>query len=283
MNTLLKVGAASALTLAGVAAHASIANPSTGASDAVLFANVVNAAGTQVIASYAGDTGVSVATIAAGLAAGSSKTYLGSDANLAKLFAADGTGDQVVWGVLGGAYPGSFSGSPGAENLVSTSSANSVFNLKQTNTGALANILGSLSGDIATVNSNSGGTSSVEGPVPATAGVWDYTSPQGASGGYGSFSNGNATGFTANLYDLTGSGTGNGKLATYTVEGTASLSSSGLTLVGPSGGGGGGGSPVPLPAAVWLLGSGLLGLTGVARRKLKTQIPAQPIDQSLTS
>jgi hypothetical protein len=26
---------------------------------------------------------------------------------------------------------------------------------------------------------------------------------------------------------------------------------------------------VPLPAAVWLLGSGLLGLTGVARRKLK--------------
>jgi hypothetical protein len=52
----------------------------------------------------------------------------------------------------------------------------------------------------------------------------------------------------------------------YTLEGTASLSANGLTLTGA---GGSGPPPVPLPAAVWLLGSGLLGLTGVARRKLK--------------
>ncbi|MGI9320139.1 MAG: VPLPA-CTERM sorting domain-containing protein [Thiogranum sp.] len=29
----------------------------------------------------------------------------------------------------------------------------------------------------------------------------------------------------------------------------------------------GGGTPVPLPAAVWLFGSGLLGLFGIARRR----------------
>lgn len=32
----------------------------------------------------------------------------------------------------------------------------------------------------------------------------------------------------------------------------------------------GGSTPVPVPAAVWLLGSGLLGLVGVARRKVNT-------------
>jgi hypothetical protein len=40
------------------------------------------------------------------------------------------------------------------------------------------------------------------------------------------------------------------------------LSAAGLTLTGS-------GSAVPLPAAVWLFGSGLLGLAGVARRKAK--------------
>ena len=30
-----------------------------------------------------------------------------------------------------------------------------------------------------------------------------------------------------------------------------------------------GGSPIPVPAAVWLFGSGLLGLVGVARRRIK--------------
>jgi hypothetical protein len=55
----------------------------------------------------------------------------------------------------------------------------------------------------------------------------------------------------------------------YTEVETASFSQAGLTLTSlgtitstPT-------PPVPLPAAVWLLGSGLLGLTGVARRKLK--------------
>lgn len=38
--------------------------------------------------------------------------------------------------------------------------------------------------------------------------------------------------------------------------------------------------PVPLPAAVWLLGSGLIGLVGVARRKERSQTMNMPLEVS---
>src|SRR5579871_4378424 len=46
MKNLFPVSVAGALALGTVGAHASIAAPSSGSSDAVLFAEVVNAAGT---------------------------------------------------------------------------------------------------------------------------------------------------------------------------------------------------------------------------------------------
>ena len=98
MNTTIKLSVAGALAFGAVAAHASIALPSSGASDAILFAEVVNATGSAV-ASYAGDTGVSVSTLIAGLS--SSTVVLGSDANLAKLFAANGAGDTIEWAWIG--------------------------------------------------------------------------------------------------------------------------------------------------------------------------------------
>jgi hypothetical protein len=64
------------------------------------------------------------------------------------------------------------------------------------------------------------------------------------------------------LYAFTASSNGGGAQATYTQKYDVSLTSSGLTFSLA-----GGGAPVPVPAAVWLLGSGLLGLAGVARRK----------------
>jgi hypothetical protein len=62
------------------------------------------------------------------------------------------------------------------------------------------------------------------------------------------------------MFGFTGNG-GTGKLQSY-ILGTATLDASGnLTIAGNVT------SPVPLPAAVWLFGSGLLGLFGVSRRR----------------
>jgi hypothetical protein len=268
MNTVLKVGAASALTLAGVAAHASIPSPSSGSSDAVLFAEVLNASGTA-IASYAGDTGVSINTLTAGTYSG---TALGSDANLAKLFAADGTGDTLYWGVLGGQYtsiPTSFPTS-GALTFLTTTASSSTTKIKGIPNSTLTNWATGIAADISTINSNSGGASSVEGANPATSGVWDVANgTTNIAGWYGSLSNSNTLGGTQTLFsELTSAGTSTTK-GTFAAVETVGLSADGLTFAGLGGTPPPPPPPVPLPAAVWLLGSGLLGLAGVARRKSK--------------
>jgi hypothetical protein len=267
MNTTIKLSVATALAFGAVAAHASIAVPSSGSSDAILFAEVLNSGGTAV-ASYAGDTGVSVSTLIAGISG--SQTVLGSDPNLAKLFAADVSGDTLVWAVEGGQYNGAVAQNTTnwkvagvAQFLTTVSGNNTATTLAGDNTLNLTKWAG-LSADVATINTNSGGASSVEGPVPATAGVWDINNTPGTFNWY---ANGpqtqNALGGTQNLYYITGGGTTGAKVA-FTSVATATLSSAGLVLSGNSAP-----PPVPLPPAVWLLGSGLLGLAGVARRKSK--------------
>jgi hypothetical protein len=264
MSKLISVSATGALALGAVAAHASIPLPSSGSSDAILFAEVVNAAGTAAVASYAGDTGISINTVLAGLSS-SGITVLGSDANLAKLFAADAAGDTLEFAVLGGQYTGTVGTTtfktPGVAQFLTTTANNSTTSLAGATPGNLTHMAG-LNTDIGTINSNSGGASSVEGANPATSGVWDYTNTNGTAYWDGaSISNGNLQSVTANLYYVT-AGAG-GTVATkvaYVQEGTAVLTSAGLTLTG---------NAVPLPPAVWLLGSGLLGLAGVARRKAK--------------
>jgi hypothetical protein len=266
MNTAIKAGIAGAMALAGVAAHASIAQPSSGSSDAILFAEVVNAAGTAAVASYAGDTGVSLATLESGTYSG---TVLSSDANLAKLFAADASGDTIEFAVLGGQYTGNATSTnfktAGNAQFLTTTNLNSTSSLANDSTATLVKFAG-LNGDVSTINSNSGGASSVEGASPATAGVWDVTNTSGtAYWDGGATSNGNVIGSAENLYYVTaGTPAGTATKVAYTLEGTVSLASSGLTFAANTTT-----TTTPLPAAVWLLGSGLLGLTGVARRKLK--------------
>ena len=267
MNTTIKLSVAGALAFGAVAAHASIALPSSGASDAILFAEVVNATGSAV-ASYAGDTGVSVSSLIAGLSG--STTVLGSDANLAKLFAANGAGDTIEWAVQGGQY--SLGGTAPnwktagvAQFVTSVANSNPATKLAGDNTGNFIK-WATLSNDVGTINTNSGGASSVEGASTASSGLWDLNTPSGVSGWYSNGPlTGNVLGGTQSLYYVTGGGAVSSKVA-YSSIGTASLSANGLTLAGR---GGSGPPPVPLPAAVWLLGSGLLGLTGVARRKFK--------------
>jgi hypothetical protein len=266
MNKLISVGAAGALALGAVAAHASIALPAGGSSDAILFAEVVNAAGTAAVASYAGDTGISINSIIAGLSG--STTVLGSDPNLAKLFAADAVGDTLEFAVLGGQFTGTPSTTnfktAGVAQFLTTTANNSTTSLSAATTASLTKMAG-LNGDLTTINGNGGGAASVEGTNPATSGVWDITNVNGTAYWDGaSISNGNLTSVTAKLYYMTAGGAIASK-TTNVLEGTASLSASGLVLTGNSSSP----PPVPLPPAVWLLGSGLLGLAGVARRKAK--------------
>ena len=59
---------------------------------------------------------------------------------------------------------------------------------------------------------------------------------------------------------------GDANTSTFTQVGRVLLSADGLLTVGNPGP-----AAVPLPAAVWLFGSGLIGLVGIARRAMKSQ------------
>src|SRR5579883_3474317 len=230
MNTALKLGAAGALAFAGVAAHASINPPSSGTGDALLFAEVVNAAGTAVVASYAGDTGISVNSILS--ASGTTNGILGSDANLAKLFAADTGGDTLYFAVLGGQYNGlNTSGNlktPGVAQYLTTALNNtpSGAGITNANPQSLVSMGNVLNTTIAAVNANSGGASSIEATSATSGGVWDILNTAGlAYWGGAAIKNANPGGTVENLYYLTaGAAGGLTTKVAYTLEGTFSLS-----------------------------------------------------------
>lgn len=289
MNKILKLSVASALALGYATAHAQIAQPSSGSSDLVLFAEIINSSG-SVVGSYARDTGISINSVlpTASLAASGSTTptggfttislgsvNLGPDTNMTNFLALDASGDSVEWAIEGGQYngaggtSGSNFGGVGAAKFVTTISPSTpVANLTGKNVGNLTK-WANIDGDISTVNANiaanggSGTTASVTGTATASAGVWDATATGATLQNW--YSNGPQTspsavtselGTAQTLYGVTGDGSTStiGKLQVYSL-GQLELSSNG-TL-----------SSVPIPAALWLFGSGLLGLAGVGRRK----------------
>jgi len=273
MNIALKAGAASALTLAGMAAHASIASLTSGSSDAILFAEVINAAGTAAVASYAGDTGISLSKLESGTYTG---TVLATDPNFQAFYAADTAGDTVDFGILGGAYTGNATipnfKTPGRATFLTTALNNDTSSLAQINPSGLVTFSVALGSTINAINSLLPTTTatSIEGSNPTTSGQFDYFSTQGIAywGGAGVL-NYNSSTTAATLFAVTaGSPIATTTIVSSTAEETAVLSNAGLSLVGLNGGTTSP-PPVPLPAAVWLLGSGLLGLTGVARRRSK--------------
>jgi hypothetical protein len=267
MNTIARISVAGALALGGAAANASIAQPSTGASDLILFAEVVNSTTGAEVASYAGDTSVLAPAYNGSLTAGVTNA---GDANLAALFAADGAGDSIVYSVQGGYVTSTATGkqskTAGVANFASTSPNPSTTGLGGTVGGSMPNFAAVLSNTISTLNVNFAGGKSVEGANPATAGVWDVNATTGiafwaANGGPTAVTYGSGA---QTLYGVTANGSSTANV-TETTLGTVELTAAGLVFA-PSG------TPptVPLPPAVWLLGSGLLGLAGIARRKSAT-------------
>jgi hypothetical protein len=287
MNKILKLSVASALALGYATAHAQIALPSTGSSDLVLFAEIINSSG-SVVASYAGDTGVSINSVlpTASLAASGATVPtggftnislgtidVGPNANMTAFLAQNATGDSVEWAIEGGQYTSTTTfGTVGSAKFVTTAPAGES-TIASHEVGTFVK-WDNLNGTLTTVNSNiaaAGGTTSVQGTSAATAGVWDSTASGGTVANW--YAAGpvtypgvptNELGSSQTLYGVTGDGSNStvGKLQVYSL-GSLELTANGTLENTPSTTP----PPVPVPAALWLFGSGLLGLAGVGRRK----------------
>jgi hypothetical protein len=259
MNTLAKVGVASALALGIGVAHASILDTNSGG-DILLFGEVLN--GSTVVGSYAGDSGVLIGTA---LTNGQTLISAASDARLASFIASASAGTTIEWAVEGGKTNSSGAAWTSTDQYVTTlGGGGNVAQLALRNGSNASNWESGLNKVINQVDLNGAGptNNSVFSAALATGGLWDINDPTGSNVANW-FANGSATqqtGYSSTtLYTMT-----MGALITNNVSvsslGTVTLSSTGLTFTSGS-------TSVPLPAALWLLGSGLLGLAGVGRRK----------------
>jgi hypothetical protein len=258
MNNLTKLGIAGSLALGSVGAHASITVPTSSGNpgDVVLFADIFN--GTTLVAAYAGDTGVAVTSVGGG----TRPTGTFDDANLSTFLSEATTGTTVLWAVEGGGgnvgpAPYLVTSSPKVGQLINATTGSILTNMGTGLANQIININGLIGGSatswLGTNDSQASGTGFNPTALASDVSNW-----------YGAVANVAQTGLgvAANLYTLTAAGQNNSNDATTTAAAfTVSLTSAGLVYNSPT--------VTPLPAAVWLLGSGLLGLAGVGRRKSK--------------
>ena len=268
MNSLAKIGVASALALGYATAHAGAVIPSSSnPGDVFLFADVIS--GGQVIGAFAADTTVTVngATgVSGNLTNG--QTIYGSTANLASLIALGSqAGNTIQWAVMGGGSQPS-----GALQFVTTDTNSSLGTLTGRSGVNAGNWQTGMIRTATLLNTNTngpftggpGGSADVFATSANAAAGWDPTLfTNNASNWY---SNGptnlvNGLGTSTQLFGVTADGSNSTNLLGVTVLGNVTLTAAGLVFSTVST------APVPLPAAIWLLGSGLLGLFGIGRRK----------------
>jgi hypothetical protein len=281
MNNLVKTAVAGALALAATNSFA-IGIPSSNSSDLVLYVDALTSSGSSA-GVYALDTGVSLSSLMPGpyvsgaanstAFAGISKTVSASPTLTS--FLGSHPGDSFGWTLEGGQYNNPFfsSGSPSSasnDNSVAPGSALAIFTSQALTTAqpkvstagtvALQDFLNGINNDI-----SSGGLTALKTATETASG----TESLGAPNKYGFFGGADlaSVGSTAmTLFGFTGNGVNGGTLQSY-ILGSATLGADGTLQINPNSGGGGTTSTVPLPAAVWLFGSGLMGLAGVSRRR----------------
>jgi hypothetical protein len=268
MNILVKTAVAAALALGATSAFA-LGVPNTDSSDLIL---VVENLTTN--ATYALDTGISIDSIlptgslVKGTSLGTSipglsETINASPALQAFLAANPAAGDG--WTVEAGQFNGGGTASStngnsnalGAAKMIFTSNLGTAANgvvsgLNLTNLVAFEN---GINNDL-----NTGGLLNALTTGTETTGSGLYPGPAQQKYGLIGAPDMSVLGGTAQqLFGFTGSASA-GVLTSY-ILGTATLDASGnLTFATNV-------SAVPLPAAVWLFGSGLMGLVGVSRRR----------------
>jgi hypothetical protein len=270
MNILVKSAVAGALALGATGAYA-MGVPSTNSSDLVLVVE-----NTTTNATYAFDTGISIdsvlptTSIVKGTSLGTtipgvSQTFTAAQLTGLSAFLATSPASGDSWTIEAGQFNGGGtatstngnSNAVGAAKMIFSSSGGTI------NNGVVSGfVLANLTAFENGINNdvNTGGLLNGLTTSNNVSGSGLY--PLGAQQKYGIVGapDLSAVGVPAQLFGFTGSAT-TGALTSY-ILGSATWAADGsLTITGN------GTSAVPLPAAVWLFGSGLMGLVGVSRRR----------------
>jgi hypothetical protein len=182
-------------------------------------------------------------------------TTIASDPNFQSLLAQAGT-DQLAFAVVGGSYT---TASPGTNTYLTSTTGGATLssipaaNLKEFN-NVDTNVLIPLQTTSATATSFFAPSGAAD-DFSATGGDYNGKGPTNET-----FLTTGTPG-TTNLYYLSVSNA-KGAAASVSLEGTLTFGTDdSLTFTSTNT------APVPLPAAVWLLGSGLVGLLGIGRRR----------------
>jgi hypothetical protein len=282
MKTLVRFAVAGAL-LAGFATAQAQSLPSSGSADLWLFVADTTAGTTfaeqltgQSLSSLLPTSSLAPSATVTELSTVTSANFtVGPSAALTSFLAGAGS-DTLEWAVDGAQYPSVTTKSktttaPGGildlSSFVETPSVDS--KMSGLAFGNLQTIAAGFGGDIGYLSSSgytAGGTVYKQKLGGGTVDVWGTaTGDAGGSTdlyGQGPDQAGTALGTATTLYGLTGNG-GTGELQSYVLGTNLTLSANGTLSISS----GTTTPPVPLPAAVWLFGSGLLGLIGVGRRR----------------
>jgi hypothetical protein len=281
MKNLVRFAVAGAM-LAGFATAQAQSLPSTGTSDLWLFV-----ADTSTGTTFAEDLGASasintllpsssLAPAGTDFSSNTPATVSGTNLNIAassglSTFLSGAGSDTLEWAVLGAQYAGTTNKNktteaPGGIEVLASEPTAQGSQLAQDNFSNLQTIAGLFNNDLAYVNGT--GISLKWSAGNSTTNIWGAA--LGNAGGstnlynQGPDQSGIALGQTVSLYGLTGNG-GTGQDQSFDLGDNLTLSANGTLTVSS-----GSITPpptVPLPAAVWLFGSGLLGLLGVGRRR----------------
>jgi hypothetical protein len=281
MNTIVKSAVAGALALGATGAYAAgIGLPSSNNSDVILYVDALTSSGASA-GVYALDTGISMSAMMPGTfvsnAANSTKfnvpnMTIAATTGLSSFLSSHST-NTINWTVEGGQY-NIFATSASASkadntNTVRPGDALVAFSSKAiTGPGTSPNVYTAVAGNLQSYLNNYSADLGNTGGIHGLTSASETTGSEilGVQGKYGLIAGNDLSvaGTTTDFFGFTGNGS-IGQVQSYLL-GTASLATNGtLTLAGNA-------APppppaVPLPAAVWLFGSGLMGLVGVSRRR----------------
>ncbi|MGO9993424.1 MAG: VPLPA-CTERM sorting domain-containing protein [Steroidobacteraceae bacterium] len=266
----LKTAVVGVLALGATSAFALTA-PSTNNSDLILVVE-----NTTTSATYALDTGISINSVMPAsqlLPGGGNAAPVQNNTSIAGInstiaasttlqgFLASNPTSGDIWTVEAGQFNGTATTptdpNPGQGIAIFTSTS-LTSNTANTTSKSQANLNSYLNGLNQDVIQNTGGLYALNTATETTAAA--YSSAAQKKYNFLTLADGGTAGTASDLFGFTGNSSGH--LQSY-ILGTVNFSSAGtLTFTGNTET-----APVPLPAAVWLFGSGLMGLVGVSRRR----------------